>query len=255
MGDDRYSVKGKNAVLSGAAGGIGVEVIEALLKHGLDGIVLLDFDGKKLEAVRDQFRKQFPDRTVESKVVDVTKVKEIQESLDFAVQKLPSIDIILPFAGILPTEESIENWDKIMAVNASGAYYMAKVYGDYMVDQEKGGSIVFVASIAGHTPSYPLPAAYGASKAAILSLRGNMSRMYGPHDIRVNSISPGFWETSMTDFTRETPLEDVFNERNPLHRYGQKGELSGAVMLLASDAGSYINASDIMIDGGFVAKL
>lgn len=120
MNGDRYSLKGKNAVLSGAAGGIGVEVIEALLKHGLDGIVLLDFDGKKLYEVRDQFRKEFPDRTIESKVVDVTKLKEIQESLDFAVEKLSSIDIILPFAGILPTEESFENWDKIMAVNASG---------------------------------------------------------------------------------------------------------------------------------------
>lgn len=254
---ERFTVKGKNAVATGAAGGLASEAVEALLDYGLDGVVLFDFNSEGLEAASKKFKEKFPDRNIHYQQLDVTDLKQVEESLKFATKVLKSIDIVLPFAGILPmAEDEVESWERIMKVNASGAFYFARVYGDYMADQETGGSIIFVASQAGRAPSHPLPIGYAASKAAVLALRMNMAKVYAPFGIRVNSISPGIFNSPMTKEFGGSPIETGWSESTPLGRFGETAEMSQTVLLLASEAsGSYITGADMSIDGGFGMKI
>lgn len=272
MGDDkslspeqkalnRFSVAGKNAVITGGAGGLGLDSAYALLEHGVDGILLLDLNLKQLEETQRTIQELYPDRTIEIKQLDVTSYKQVQESVEHASKVLKSIDIVLPFAGISGGEgdrqepHRVDSWQQIMDINTTGVFYVTKCFGDYMVKQGRGGSIIMTASLAGHSFCVPCPVAYGASKSAVLSMRTNFAKIYGHAGIRVNSISPGFFKSPMTEELSGGILEKDFQRKSSVGRFGERGEVSGIVILLASGAGSFISGADLVIDGGYSAKL
>lgn len=253
----RFSVAGKNAVITGGAGGLGLESAYALLEHGADGVLLLDLKLEVLEQTQKALKELYPDRTIEVKTLDVTDPDQVQECVSHASQVLNSIDIVLPFAGIADetSKEDVKSWKLMLDINATGTFYVAKYFGEYMIKQGKGGSIIMTASLAGHSHSLPAPIGYGASKAAVLSARTNFAKLYGRHGIRVNSLSPGFFRSPMTEELKGGLLEKDFFKRSTVGRFGERGELSGIVVLLASRAGSFINGADLVIDGGYSSKL
>ncbi|KAA8916367.1 hypothetical protein TRICI_001476 [Trichomonascus ciferrii] len=257
----RFSVAGKNVVITGGAGGLGLDSAYALLEHGAEGVLLLDLNVKQLEETRRTVRELYPDRTIEVKQVDVTNYKQVLKSVEYASKVLKSIDIVLPFAGVSGGEgdgdapDRVETWQQIMDINTTGVFYVTKSFGDYMVKQGKGGSIIMTASLAGHSFCVPCPIAYGASKSAVLSMRTNFAKLYGRAGIRVNSISPGFFKSPMTEELSGGILEKDFQRKSTTGRFGQRGEISGIVVLLASGAGSFISGADLVIDGGYSAKL
>jgi sorbose reductase len=120
-----------------------------------------------------------------------------------------------------------------------------------MISQGNGGSILFVSSISGHICNFPQPQApYNASKASVLHLARSLAAEWARHRIRVNTVSPGYMETAMTDKPELNPSKDVWTDRNPMGRIGSPDELMGAVVLLCSAIGGmYMTGSDIVVDG------
>lgn len=112
-------------------------------------------------------------------------------------------------------------------------------------------SILLIASISAHRTNYPQPqAAYNASKAALLSLKSSLAAEWAVHGIRVNSISPGYMDTVLNEGEGLEVARRTWCERNPMGRMGVPEELTGPVVLLCSQAGSYINGADLVVDGG-----
>ena len=119
-----------------------------------------------------------------------------------------------------------------------------------MIKQSSGGSIVFISSIAGHRVCFPQPqVAYNVSKAALLHLKNSLAAEWAHYGIRVNSISPGYLDTVLTQGEGLEMARKIWMERIPLGRMGQPDELAGPVVLLCSGAGRYITGADIMVDG------
>lgn len=123
------------------------------------------------------------------------------------------------------------------------------VYSE-MVKQQTGGSIVFTASISAHSVNFPQPqVAYNVSKGALLQLRNSLAAEWARYGIRVNSISPGYMDTVLNHGSGLEEARRVWASRNPIGRMGDPAELTGAVVLLCSRAGRYINGADITVDG------
>ena len=138
-----------------------------------------------------------------------------------------------------------------MDVNTTGSFIIAQAVGKRMVAAKTGGSIIFIASISGHGVSYPQPQApYNTSKAGVIMLKSCLAAEWAVHGIRVNSISPGYMNTILNEGDGLEEARTVWLSRNPMGRMGEPEELSGVVVLLSSRAGSYINGSDIIVDGG-----
>lgn len=142
-----------------------------------------------------------------------------------------------------------------MDVNTTGSFLCAQAAAKQIASQDNGGSITFIASISGHRVNFPqAQVAYNVSKAAIISLKSSLAAEWAVHGIRVNSISPGYMDTILNAGEGSiAEARDVWAARNPMGRMGAVGELDGMCVLLASRAGSYINGSDLVIDGGQIA--
>ena len=119
-----------------------------------------------------------------------------------------------------------------------------------MVRQKTGGSIVFTASISAHSVNFPQPqVSYNVSKGALLQLKNSLAAEWAQYGIRVNSISPGYMDTILNHGSGLEEARRVWGSRNPMGRMGDPAELTGAVVLLCSRAGRYINGADIIVDG------
>ena len=119
-----------------------------------------------------------------------------------------------------------------------------------MIERKTGGSILFVGSVSGHRVLFPQPlVAYAASKAAIIHVGHSLAAEWAVHGIRVNSISPGYMNTVLTQGAGLAQERKIWTERIPMGRLGEVDELMGAVVMLSSRAGSYITGSDLVIDG------
>jgi sorbose reductase len=120
-----------------------------------------------------------------------------------------------------------------------------------MISQKTGGSMVLIASLSGHTVNFPQPqAAYNTSKAAVQHMTRCLAAEWAVHGIRVNSISPGYMDTILNEGSGLERARRMWNERNPMGRMGVPQELQGPVVLLCSQAGSFMNGADLKVDGG-----
>ncbi|OKL59757.1 hypothetical protein UA08_04499 [Talaromyces atroroseus] len=171
--------------------------------------------------------------------VDVTDEEAVEAAMAESTKVLGSIDILFCFVGVVGCVESLN-----MPIPAAARR---------MVSQGNGGCITFIASISGHRVNYPQPqAAYNVSKAAVLMLKSCLAAEWARYGIRTNSISPGYMDTILNEGDGIAEHRKIWAARNPTGRMGTPSELTGAVVLLASDASTYINGSDILVDGGGV---
>lgn len=252
--DERFRVRG-TAVVTGGTGTLGLTAATALLQHGLTGLMLFDINIDGAKDSLEQLRTNFPGATIEALAVDVTDDIAVNTAMDRTVQLLGSVDILLCFAGVVGSarslDVSISQWRKIMEINTTGSFICAQAAARKMVSQRTGGSVMFTASISAHRVNFPQPqAAYNVSKAALLSLKNCLAAEWAVYGIRTNSISPGYMDTILNEGDGLAEARNLWAERNPSGRMGTPAELTGAVVLLASDAGTYINGADILVDGG-----
>ncbi|KAL1985011.1 hypothetical protein VTN96DRAFT_8464 [Rasamsonia emersonii] len=253
----RFAVHG-NAVFTGGAGMLALASARALLEHGLSGLALFDLPAaieKGKEAI-EALRAEFPAAKIITQGCDVTDEKGMQAAVRHAKEQLGNLNILCCFAGIVncvnSTEMTLDAWKKVLDVNTTGCWIAAQAVGRQMIESGQGGKIIFISSISGHRVNYPQPqAAYNVSKAALLHMRSSLAAEWTRYGIRINTISPGYMDTVLNEGERLAPWRQVWAERNPMRRMGSPEELTGPVVLLCSDiGGSYINGTDIVVDGG-----
>jgi len=253
---ERFSVSG-NAIVTGGTGGLGFEACRALLEHGLSGLSIFDLaSGFQTQASVQQLRDEFPSAKIIEEILDVSDEKSVHQGVENAVAQLGSVNILLCFAGIVrashSAETSLEEWQKVIAVNSTGSWLCAQAVGRQMIKQGTGGSIVFTASVAGHRAALPSPvAAYSFSKAGLVQLKTTLAAEWAQYGIRVNSISPGCMDTRMLQTVDSQGMRKLLEERVPMGRAGDPSELAGAIILFCSPAGRYITGVDIFVDGGY----
>ncbi|KAI0121178.1 hypothetical protein BJ170DRAFT_588336 [Xylariales sp. AK1849] len=251
---ERFRVSG-NAIVTGGAGDLGHAACRALLEHGLKGLMIFDTNPDDAVVKVQSLETEFPGTTIRFAKVDVTDAEAVAAAVTATAQDLGSVDVLLCFAGMVFCQHALDMspdaWDGVMNVNTRGVFLCAQAAARQMIKQGTGGSMTFIASISAHRVNFPQPqVSYNVSKAAVVATVKSLAAEWAGHGIRVNSISPGYMDTILNEGSGLDDARNIWLSRNPMGRMGQPDELAGAVVLLASRAGSYINGTDIIIDGG-----
>jgi len=250
----RFSVRG-NAVVAGGAGTLGLESCKALLEHGLEGLMIFDIDPSHAQDEISQLQRKFPNVKIDALKVDVTDEDGVNAAVEETARVLGSIDVLICFVGVVGCVETlnmaVSQWRRILDINTTGSFICAQAAARQMVKRGRGGSITFVASVSAHRVNYPQPqAAYNVSKSALLMLKSCLAAEWARYGIRTNSVSPGYMDTILNEGDGLVRHREIWTGRNPSGRMGHASELTGAIVLLSSSAGSYINGADIVVDGG-----
>ncbi|KAI1860614.1 hypothetical protein JX265_009077 [Neoarthrinium moseri] len=251
---NRFRIYG-NAVVTGGGGDLGFTACQALLEHGLSGLVIFDLDPVSAASRVADLQAGFPNAKISFATVNVTDADDVERSIDAVVRSLGSVDILLAFAGVASCAHAIEmpakEWRRVFDINTTGSFLCAQAVAKAQANLGKRGSILFVASISAHRVNFPQPqVAYNASKAAVLATAKSLAAEWARYGIRVNSISPGYMDTILNEGSGLKVARDTWNDRNPMGRMGVPEELCGAIIMLSSQAGSYITGADLCIDGG-----
>jgi len=247
-----FSLSGKTAFISGASSGIGLHVAALMARAGA-AVVLAARRMDKIEAEVEQLRAQgYTAFGVELDVADPASISRAWQSAEQLVGG--SINILFNNAGIAYAErfvaQQLDELERVFDVNLKGAFLLAQEAARSMA-QQRSGSIINVASTSG-LRSGGYMSSYGASKAALLSLTGTMALELAGKGVRVNALCPGNFRTDMHPSFQERGLEENLIKRIPMHTIGEVEQLDGATLLLASNAGSYMTGSVIVVDGGQV---
>jgi NAD(P)-dependent dehydrogenase (short-subunit alcohol dehydrogenase family) len=247
-----FDLTGKVALVTGASRGLGRAMALALAEAGCD-LALNARSADSLAEVSDKVRKL--GRKAVSAAGDVSEEAQVDQIMDATLQAYGRVDVLVNNAGVWEGSYLVrlrkEDWDRVLKVNLTGAYLMAKATAKVMLKQ-KSGKIINVASISGFKPS-PQSMAYAATKAAVIQMTRVIALELGPAGIRVNAIAPGFFDTDMTRRYQDADAKEALEayvSKIPLRRYGQPEDLKGLIVFLASAASDHITGQTIAIDGG-----
>ena len=243
------SLKGKTAVVTGASRGIGRGIALALASEGVN-LVLNATKPASLEEVRMEV--EALGVSFDCVAGDMADPETARRLAALAMEKHGRIDILVNNAGIQNrkkvTELSLEEWDRMIAVNESGVFYMCKAVLPFMTKAMQG-SIINITSTASKTPHPNAAICYGASKAAVTYLTKHLAMELGPLGIRVNAVQCGPIRSDMTDQWTDEYSAAVM-KKIPLGRLGTPEDVAAAVLFLVSDEASWITGCSLNCSGG-----
>ncbi|HTP59875.1 MAG TPA: glucose 1-dehydrogenase [Spirochaetia bacterium] len=253
---DRFSLKGKVALVTGAGQGIGRGYALALGEAGA-AVAVVDIDEGKAKEVAHELTALGVDTV--SLAADVTKKADVAQMVEAVVKKWGKLTIGVNNAGIGQwvdaKDVTDEIWDKVMKLNLDAVMYCAQAEAAGM-RRQRYGKIINTASMSGHivnTPQNQTP--YNVSKAGVLHLTRCLAAEWAVDGIRVNSISPGYTRTALVEKLISTPegkkVMETWMPLIPMHRMAEVSDLQGAVVYLACEASDYMTGSDMVIDGGY----
>jgi len=241
-----FDLSGKTALVTGASSGLGAHFAKCLGEAGA-AVVLAARRADRLQSLQAELA----NTGIKAKTIDldVTSSDSVAAALDAA----GPIDVLVNNAGISIVKPALEmpekDWDAVVDTNLRGAWLMAQGAARRWVADKRPGSIVNIGSILGlRTIGQVAP--YNASKAGLIHLTRALAMEWARYQIRVNAICPGYIETEMNSAFWRTPGGQRLIERIPQRRIGQPEHLDGALLLLASDAGTFMTGSVITVDGG-----
>lgn len=245
--NDLFDLTGRTALVTGAAGAIGAGLAAALAANGA-GVLLTDRDAAGLERIAAGLH-----GSIATAAIDVTDEASVAAAFDRAEAAFGPADIVVNAAGLgrrSPAfEDGAADWRTLSSVNVEGAFAVAREAARRLVAAGRPGSIVNVSSFLAEKPLRNT-AAYAASKAALEQMTRSLALEWARHQIRVNAIAPGWIPSPMTEPFLGGRAGTVMAQTNPVRRLGTPQDLAGAVLLLASGAGSYITGTTIRVDGG-----
>ena len=247
---DRFRLDGKVAIVTGASSGLGVHFAQALAEAGAD-VALGARRVDRLEETKGLVEKA--GRRALAVATDVSKPDDCTNLVQQAMETFGRVDVLVNNAGVgtaVPaTRETPEQFRSVVEINLEGSYWMAQACARVM---QPGSSIVNIGSVLGSTTAGLPQAAYASTKAAIIGLTRDLAQQWtGRKGIRVNALAPGFFASEMTEQYPPGYMEQQM-WRIPTGRKGEPEELCAALLLLASDAGSYITGVTLPVDGGLL---
>ena len=246
------------AVVTGGASGIGRRISLTLAEKGAD-IVVADLQAEPREGgdpTHELVGSEF-DGTGRYVECDVTDPSDLEAAVD-AAEAIGGITIMVNNAGISCSRDFLDitetQYERMMEINAKGTFFGAQAAADRMIEADREGSIVNIASISGVT-GRATGVHYCASKGAVRVMTYAMAAALGPHDIRANAVCPGLVESSMTRedlemFGDERGAIDTYERTAPLQRVGQPRDIADAVLYLASSLSGFVTGESVIVDGG-----
>jgi NAD(P)-dependent dehydrogenase (short-subunit alcohol dehydrogenase family) len=254
----QFDLSGKTALVTGASSGLGVAFAKALAGAG-GNVVLAARRVDRLEAVAAEIAADGGSATVVA--CDVTDEAQVAEAVAAAVSTYGGLDIAVANAGSVPEAFAVpekmpaELFRQSVDINLTGTYLTAVAAARHML-ATGGGSIIMLASVAGAGGHRNIPAGYAISKAATIGMAKYLGTRWADRGVRVNAIGPGWFSSEMTDQALAIPsFKGYIEDQTPMGRIGEGDELLGTLLLLASDAGSYITGQTIFVDGGMTAAV
>jgi NAD(P)-dependent dehydrogenase (short-subunit alcohol dehydrogenase family) len=245
-------LEGRRALVTGAAGGLGIEICRALVREG----AAVALTGRRAE----------PLKTLAGELVaggghafarplDVRDHDDVDACVAEVEAELGGLDLVVTAAAIdtgwaRAAELDLELWKATIDINLNGTYYVCRAALPIMV-RRGGGSIVTVTSVAGHK-AWAEDAAYNASKAGVDLLTRTIAVEYAADGIRANCVAPGVIDAGLTDVVTEEDERRALIDQHPIGRMGTVGEVAEAVVWLSSDAASFTTGSTLRVDGGFL---
>ena len=246
----QFDLSGKVALVTGASSGLGVHFARTLAAAGAS-VAIAARRADRLVSLQAELQKAGGKAAAVE--LDVQSGKSVSAAFDAAETALGAIDIVVNNAGISIVKPALdmpeEDWDAVVDTNLRGAWLVAQTAAKRWVAAKRPGVIVNIASILGlRTIGQVAP--YNASKAGLIHLTRVLAMEWARHNIRVNAICPGYIETEMNSDFWKTPGGQRLIERIPQRRIGQPEHLDGALLLLASEAGTFMTGSVLTVDGG-----
>lgn len=249
-GQSKGALQGKVALITGGAAGIGLAIAKCYLQNGAQ-VVLLDRAAQVAEIAH-----QLDPQQALGIVMDVTDKASVEQAVAQANAHFGRLDVLVNSAGIValyPAEELPEDaWDSTMAVNLKGVFLTSQAVGHYFIRQGSG-SIINLASQAG-VVALPNHLAYCASKAGVIGLTQVLALEWGPHNVRVNAISPTVVLTELGRKAWSGEVAEQMKQKIPLRRFAEPEDIAASALFLASDAASMITGSNLVVDGGYTIQ-
>ena len=257
MAKDIFSVAGKTAIVTGASSGLGEAFAQILASRGAN-VVLAARRTDRLEELAARIVRD--GGTALPITCDVADSAQVKNMVATAWDRFGRVDILVANAGTAadagPAPERLPEalFDQVIQVNLTGVWLCYREVGARMLQDGKGGSLIGIASDYGRSGQMQGGAAYHASKAGVINMTRTLALSWADRGVRVNVIAPGWHYSEMTNPFFETPAFLRYIEsRNPMGRVGNPEELAGVLLLLASDASSYMTGETISVDGGWNA--
>lgn len=243
-------LSGKTVLVTGASSGFGEHFCRVLAQAGAE-VLAAARRIDRLETLTAEI--QAAGGRARALALDVGDAKAVAA----AIEALPQLDVVVNNAGVAGPSRAIDceedEWRWTFDVNVHGSWFVARHAALHMRDAGRPGSIINIASITGVRPGAS-SAAYSASKAAVIQMTSALAMEWARHDIRVNAIAPGYFETDLNRDFLNSPYGQQMLKRIPQRRFGEMSNLDGPLLLLASDASAYMTGSVIAVDGGHLVS-
>ncbi len=248
-----FDLTGRKAIVTGAAQGLAYSMAEGLMESGAE-VAVIDISDRTVEVAREFCGRGFRCHGIQA---DLSRIDELEGVFSRAVDALGGLDIIVNGAGVqrryrseeFPTEE----WDFVINVNLNSVWKLCQLAGRHFLENG-GGKIINIASMLSFLGGYTV-AAYAASKGGVAQLTKALSNEWAGKNININALAPGYMATALNTAIMNDPVRSKeILDRIPARRWGQPGDMKGAVIFLASGASDYLNGAIIPVDGGFLSR-
>lgn len=245
-----FSLKGKTAIITGGAAGIGYATAQFFHEKGVN-VVLADLNPKL-----DEVAAGLGENTI-GVVGNVCDMDYPGKVIDAAVKAFGRVDILINCAGIVALDNaetiSADDWNRTISINLSACFFMAQAVGKYMIDNKVAGSIVNMASQAG-VIALDKHVAYCAAKGGIIAMTKVMAKEWGTYGIRVNSVAPTVVLTALGHKAWDGPVGDAFKKTIPAERFAEPEEIASVIAFLCSKGAGMITGHNLLVDGGFTIQ-
>lgn len=253
MNGPNFRLDGRVAVVTGAGGGIGGAIARGIVASGA-AVGLLDLPDSDLEGTAATIEEAGGKPVIAP--VDVTSREDLAQAVARVESEAGPLSLAVNAAGIVNASHAedmpVEQWKKLMEINVDGVFFSCQAEGNAMINNG-GGSIVNIASMSATIANRGLyQAHYNSSKAAVKHLCKSLAWEWAPRGIRVNSISPGYTETPMTQRPEQRDAMAGYASDTPMGRNAKPEEMVGPAVFLLSEASSFVTGVDLLVDGGWV---